>query len=221
MQDDFDLRTSATLLERVRVLQDQQAWNRFMNLYMPYLWAWGRRAGLPEHDVEELIGRLELRLVQTIPSFVYDPRKRFRGWLTTLATHELADMAREAARRLPGEKPTGSSGILDLLLQHPDGLDELVEGLEELSKAMAALLHDSMNAVRDSCQGDQQVSWEIFHRNIVMEDKITTVAKEFNLTVQAAGMRVLRMKRIIRAKITQLLAERAQIDADGQEKPQR
>ena len=57
MQDKLDIRTSASLLEKLRIFQEQQAWERFMSLYTPLLAAWGRRAGLPEHEVEELIGQ--------------------------------------------------------------------------------------------------------------------------------------------------------------------
>ena len=104
MQDKLDIRTSASLLEKLRIFQEQQAWERFMSLYTPLLAAWGRRAGLPEHEVEELIGRLQLKLVQEIPSFVYDPAKRFRSWLKTLVNHELANIAREAGARYPARK---------------------------------------------------------------------------------------------------------------------
>jgi RNA polymerase sigma-70 factor, ECF subfamily len=217
MNNHSEVRTSATLLQQLRVLEDRQAWTKFMSLYMPLFTAWGKRAGLAQHDVDELVGRLLLKLVRELPKFQYDAaRGSFRSWLKTLANRELANMAREAAHRLPGEKGTGSSEIFELLLQQPDGLDELVEGLQEASKGMAAAIHDSMDAIRDACRGDQQISWEIFRRNTLADEKITTLAKEFNLTVWAAGMRVKRMKQRIKARITQVLSERARIDVDEQ-----
>jgi DNA-directed RNA polymerase specialized sigma24 family protein len=217
MQSDFDLRTSATLLEKLRVRDDQQAWDRFVKLYCPLLRAWGKRFGLLENDVEDLIGRLLLKLFQKLPSFVYNPAQSFRGWLRTLVFHEVTDMAREAKHRLPGEKGTGSSEIYDLLLQHPDGLDELVEGLHGPLIQKLEALHEAMKEVRDACQGDQKVSWEIFHRKVLMDEQIAILAREFSLTVQNAGMRVVRMKKRIEAKSAQLLGERARVAADGRE----
>ncbi len=221
MHSDSDIRTSATLLKQLRVLEDQQAWNRFMDLYSPLLRVWGARAGLPHHDVEDLISRLLVKLVQEIPRFVYDPRRgRFRSWLKALTNHELVNMAREAAHRLPGDKGTGRSTIHDLLIQHPDTLDELVDGLHQCSINMLEVLHEAINEERDACQGDERISWEIFNRTILMREKIRLVAQEFHLTYHAAAMRVQRIKPRIGARAIRLFRERANIEAANEEKPQ-
>lgn len=39
--------TSVSLLERVRQGSDQEAWARFVRLYTPLIYYWGRRCGLP------------------------------------------------------------------------------------------------------------------------------------------------------------------------------
>ena len=48
-------RTSATLLERLRVRADAEAWQRLVNLYSPLLSAWLRRHALQDADVEDLV----------------------------------------------------------------------------------------------------------------------------------------------------------------------
>ena len=142
---------------------------------------------------------------------MYDPAKRFRSWLKTLVNHELANIAREAVRQVPGEKGTGSSEIYELLLQHPDGLDDLVEGLHECSIGMLRLLNDAMEAVRAGCQGDQLISWELFRRRFLMDEQIALFCQRIQpqRSGRRDGPRLCASRRSVRAKATQLLRERA------------
>jgi RNA polymerase sigma-70 factor (ECF subfamily) len=47
--------TPVSLLERLRQPDNQTAWARFVDLYTPLLCYWGRRVGLNEPDVADLI----------------------------------------------------------------------------------------------------------------------------------------------------------------------
>src|SRR5574340_1095921 len=108
----FDVRTSTTRLEKLRVLEDDRAWAQFMRLYLPMVEAWARRFGLPCQDVEELTSRLLGKLVQAIPRFEYDPGKgSFRGWLKTITHHEVVKLLEEHDCRLPGDRGTGDSAV--------------------------------------------------------------------------------------------------------------
>ncbi|HKI33779.1 MAG TPA: sigma factor, partial [Gemmataceae bacterium] len=121
----FDVGTSKTLLEKLRVFEDRRAWSQFLSLYLPMIQAWGRRLGLQNDDVEELTSRLLTKLVEAIPRFDYDPHKgSFRGWLKTITHREVTNLARERRRRLPGDEATGKSAVYDLLLEHADEVDD-------------------------------------------------------------------------------------------------
>src|SRR5580700_7395659 len=125
MNDAFDMRTSKTLLEELRVFEDRRAWSQFLSLYLPMMQAWGKRFGLQNDDVEELTGRLLTKLVEAIPRFDYDPKKgSFRGWLKTITQREVSNLARERRRRLPGEVATGKSTVFDMLFEHADDVDD-------------------------------------------------------------------------------------------------
>src|SRR5262249_47442642 len=128
MNANFDMRTSKTLLEKLRVLEDRRAWSQFVSLYQPMIQAWGRRFGLQNDDVEELTSRLLTKLVEALPRFNYDPDKgNFRGWLKTITQRELATFARERSRRRPGA---------GLLFDQADDVDDLVSSLHERSERM-------------------------------------------------------------------------------------
>ena len=47
--------TPVSLLERLRQPGDQEAWQRFVELYGPLIYAWSRRAGLQDQDAADLV----------------------------------------------------------------------------------------------------------------------------------------------------------------------
>jgi RNA polymerase sigma-70 factor (ECF subfamily) len=209
MNHAFDLPTSKSLLEQLRVFEDRRAWSRFVSLYLPMMQAWGRRFGLQNDDVEELTGRLLAKLVEAIPRFDYDPGKgRFRGWLKTVTQREVSNLARERRRRLPGEVATGNSAVFDMLFEHPGSMDALVDSLHERSEGMLRSVHEALEEVRAACQGEEQKSWELFRRIFLAGEAIEPVAAEFGLSYHAAAMRVQRVKKKVRGRALQLALQR-------------
>jgi RNA polymerase sigma-70 factor (ECF subfamily) len=89
--------TSITLLEQLRVQPDDAAWNRLVQLYTPLLFSWAQKAGLQAHDAADLVQDVFTVLLQTLPTFHYDPKGRFRGWLKTITCNKLRDRKRRAA----------------------------------------------------------------------------------------------------------------------------
>ena len=205
----FDVRTSKTLLEKLRVFEDRRAWSQFLSLYQPMIQTWGKRFGLQDDDVEELTSRLLAKLVEAIPRFDYDPQKgTFRGWLKTVAHREVSNLARERKRRLPGDEATGKSAVYDLLLQHADDVDDLVAGLHDQSEGMLRSMQDALKEVQGACQGEEQKSWEAFQRIFVAGQAIELVAGELGLSYHAAAMRVQRIKKKVRTRSMQLALQR-------------
>src|SRR5580704_16517406 len=84
-------RTPVSLLERLRQPEDQSAWARFVDLYTPLLCYWGRRAGLQEPDVSDLVQDVFQVLVRKLPTFAYDRDRTFRGWLRTILLNQWRD----------------------------------------------------------------------------------------------------------------------------------
>ena len=95
--------TPVSLLERLRRPAEQAAWERFVRLYTPLLCQWARRLGLRGADAADLVQDVFVVLVQKLPEFRYDPRRRFRGWLWTVTLNKW----RERRRRAPsgGRRP--------------------------------------------------------------------------------------------------------------------
>jgi DNA-directed RNA polymerase specialized sigma24 family protein len=210
MTDAFDVRTSKSLLLKLRVFEDGRTWQRFLGLYLPMVQVWGRRLSLPETDIDELTSRLLLKFVTVLPQFNYDPDKgSFRGWLKTVVVHEIANLARERQRRAAA---TGDSAVYELLLAQADKADDLVAGLGDRSEGLLQCVDDALTEIQAGCQGGEQNSWQAFRRIFLEEAAVAPLAAEYGWTYHAAVQRVHRIKIKVKARIEQLAVQRGLID---------
>jgi RNA polymerase sigma-70 factor, ECF subfamily len=99
--------TPASLLERLRMPEERQAWNRFVALYTPVIYHWARQMGLQESDASDLVQDVFTLLLKKLPEFTYDRQGSFHAWLKTVTLNHwrskrrLASTRREAGGRLP------------------------------------------------------------------------------------------------------------------------
>ncbi len=75
--------TSVSLLQRLRQPAESEAWQRFVGLYTPLLFAWVRRLGLDENDAADIVQDIFVVLLRKLPEFRYDQNQSFRAWLHT------------------------------------------------------------------------------------------------------------------------------------------
>ncbi|MCP4787953.1 MAG: sigma-70 family RNA polymerase sigma factor [Fuerstiella sp.] len=99
--------TSVSLLRRLRQSGQETAWQRFVALYAPLIFHWGRNHGLNHADAADLVQEVLAVLVVKLPEFEYDPTQRFRGWLRTITLNRANDFhRRDAARPNSGHSAT-------------------------------------------------------------------------------------------------------------------
>src|SRR4051794_23031236 len=109
-------RTPSTLLERLRQPFDPEAWARFVSLYAPLLYAWGRRVGLQDEDAADLVQEVLVTLLQVLPTFTYDRHRSFRGWLRTIALNKWRNARKQPDRRVqlrPGDDLEALAGAAE------------------------------------------------------------------------------------------------------------
>jgi RNA polymerase sigma-70 factor, ECF subfamily len=114
--------TPASLLERLRGSFDADAWARFVALYTPLIYSWGRRVGLQDQDAVDLVQDVFATLIRVLPTFAYDRHKSFRRWLRTVTLNQWRN-----SRKRWNEKLPRAPGDAVERLESPDALEAFWE----------------------------------------------------------------------------------------------
>ena len=80
---------------RLKKAEDQEAWERFVQLYTPLLFYWAQRTGLQTQDARDLVQEILTIVFRKIPHFNYDPGKSFRSWLRTVTMNKHREFCRK------------------------------------------------------------------------------------------------------------------------------
>ncbi len=87
--------TSESLLIRLKSDSHSEAWARFVELYPPLIFYWGRKVGLQSNDASDLVQDVLTIVYQKLPSWNYDPKRTFRGWLRTVTLNRHRELGRK------------------------------------------------------------------------------------------------------------------------------
>jgi RNA polymerase sigma-70 factor (ECF subfamily) len=172
--------TSLTLLESLRQPGDQKAWLRFVQLYTPLLYHWARRAGLAEHDAEDLVQDVFALLVRKLPEFQYQPGGSFRNWLRVVTMNKW----RERCRRNGAAPTAGDAGLDQVAAADEAGLFEEVEYRQQLVRRGLELIRPEFS----------DAAWTAFREHVLVGRDAAVVAAELRIrigTVYAAKSRIL------------------------------
>lgn len=151
--------TRATLLFRLREVNDQEAWEEFVDAYGPRVYDWCRRFQLQESDAADVTQTVLARLVTAMQTFRYDPdRGTFRGWLKTVTNNAVRDFLPTLSR--PG-KGSGDAAVVFGLdtFQDPRAVEDLSRSLEE--EAEQELLREAAARVRLRVKPANWEAWRL------------------------------------------------------------
>jgi RNA polymerase sigma-70 factor (ECF subfamily) len=173
-------KTPVSLLERLRRPGEEEAWDRFVQLYTPLLFYWARQAGLRDADAADLVQEVFALLVRKLPEFTYDRQKSFRAWLRTVTLNKWREWRRRAAP-VPALGPEALDDVAA-----PDNMSafEEAEYRRHLVGQALAALHGEF----------PERTWEAFQQYAVAGRDAQAVAAELGVkvgTVYAAKSRVL------------------------------
>src|SRR6516165_8549944 len=99
MPTTLDVPTRASLLLAAGDRANQEARAAFAERYAGLIRGWCRRWGLQEADQDNVVQTIWCRLFEMLPTFQYDPGKRFRGFVKTMVHNAIMDLHRERQRR--------------------------------------------------------------------------------------------------------------------------
>jgi RNA polymerase sigma-70 factor (ECF subfamily) len=162
--------TPVSLLQRLRQPNEQAAWARFVEIYLPLLLGWARRLGLQEADAADLVQDVFATLVQKMPSFEHDPGKSFRAWLHTILVNRWRDWQR---RRACQPRQAGEA-VLAAVAADVEPISE-TEYRQQLVKRTLELMRD----------GFKPTTWQAFWEHGVKGRAAAAVAAELGISIGA------------------------------------
>jgi RNA polymerase sigma-70 factor (ECF subfamily) len=187
---DPDPRTPASLLFRVRDLADGRSWRDFVELYTPLILLWAGKLGVPRGDRPDVAQLVFTQLVRELPHFVYDPARRFRGYLFTLVRSRAVDHLR-ARRGDPVGLPDGVE------LSDSDPADAVAR--DEYNR------HLARHAARILTADFDPVTLAAFRRYAVEREDARAVAADLGVAVATVYQAKSRVTRRLRDELAGLL----------------
>jgi RNA polymerase sigma-70 factor (ECF subfamily) len=178
--------TSSTLLrELCDPHRKEEAWEAFLGLYQPMIYNWCCRWGLRRDDAEEVSAIVVAKLVQVMKDFVYDPSRRFRGWLKTVVGNEVKLWLRHRKRH--PDCGTGNPLIHRQLeeAKADHDIDDLVRELDAPLEHDLKQAQEVVGAVRKRVKAP---TWEAFWRTAIDDEPPGEVAHQLGMSVAAVYM---------------------------------
>ena len=91
--------TRATLLERLRNLQDHASWQQFFDIYWKLIYCAAIKSGLSDQDAEEVVQETVIGVARNIETFEYRPEScSFKGYLMHITRRRIIDRLRKRGR---------------------------------------------------------------------------------------------------------------------------
>jgi RNA polymerase sigma factor (sigma-70 family) len=195
-----DVPTRASLLLAAGDLANQEARMAFAECYADPIRAWCRRWGLQEADQDDVAQTILRRLFEMLPTFQYDPSKKFRRLLRTMIRNAITDLHRERQRH-PAGYGSGDTGILGQLHEAPSPDDPAVEDLtQELAGQVERdqQLHGACERVRRRVKPH---NWQAFELTTVAGEPVAEVAQRLGITQGAVLVAKHRVIKMIRSEV--------------------
>ena len=168
--------TRASLLVGVRDAGNRQAWEEFVELYAPLVYAYAVRNRLQDADAADFTQDAMLNLMRALRSFDYDrSRGTFRGWLVTVLRNHLNRYWEKSSRLFQG---SGDSDVFRQLSELPTHADD--EAWE--SEVKLSMFHWAAQRVRVEFRPN---SWNAFWQTTVEGQAIDTVAQQLSMSTGA------------------------------------
>jgi len=115
------IQTRATLLHRLKDLQDQASWQEFFDTYWRLIFHFALKGGLSETEAQDVVQETMVAVAKHMPTFQYDPGiGSFKAWLLNMTRWRMCDQVRKRgpidAQRSSGDSVRTRTSTVDRLI---------------------------------------------------------------------------------------------------------
>lgn len=173
---DHSPETRPSLLLRIRDFRDDDAWNQFIELYAPLIYAYLRKRNIQDADAGDLTQDVLSSVTSAANEFTYDrQRGSFRGWLLTVTRNKMLNFL----SRKKGLAGSGDSGVQRAIEERTAEEDDRTQWDLEYERRLFDW------AAEKSRPEFQDSTWRAFWMTAVENKPASATAETLDLTVGA------------------------------------
>lgn len=192
--------TRATLLARIKDIDDAGAWGEFANLYGPVVYGFARKRGLQDSDAADMVQEVLRSVARNADRMEYDPKRgTFRGWLYTVTRNKIFNFLSSQKRRPRAAGDVDSQERLESFADpsnDPEADWELEYQRLLSSRAMDRVKHEF-----------QPATWQAFWGTAVEGKAAQEVGANLEMTSGAVYVAKSRVLARLRDEVRKLMAE--------------
>ncbi len=167
--------TRASLIARLSDGADVEAWDEFVQIYLPLLYRMARRKGLQHADAEELGQEVLMAVSRAVHRWQPDAAHgRFRDWLFRIARNFIINFLTRPKYRVAG---SGNSDVMRMLQEVPA---RTARNRRSLSWSIAARFFAGRR--RRSTSTVTPTTWQAFWQTSVEAKTVAEVAQALRMT---------------------------------------
>jgi RNA polymerase sigma factor (sigma-70 family) len=196
------LATHASLLERLKDLEDQDSWEQFYTTYRKLIFSFAVKHGLSGTEAEEVVQETVITVARNLPEFRYDPtRCSFKTWLFNLTLWRIRDQIRKrqperaSIHRKPGQMDR--TGTVERI-PGPEGERLTALWEEEWKKDLFERALEKARATVDEKQ------FQIFDLYVVQEWPASKVARSLGVSLARVYFSKHHVSRLLNREVQRL-----------------